>query len=167
MPTLEEEISRRRTFAIISHPDAGKTTLTEKFLLYGGAIAQAGEVKGKRAKAATCLLYTSFFSYLADTPDIVQIGPAHRAAFQDTRHDFAVAVPTCRRGREVAQFRVELRPHFQACNDFACDFEVKRVNADAPAFLVYLPADGKQFQPLPRLSLIHISAFRFPGAYLR
>ena len=53
MPTLEEEISRRRTFAIISHPYAGKTTLTEKFLLYGGAIAQAGEVKGKRAKAAT------------------------------------------------------------------------------------------------------------------
>ena len=52
MPTLEE-ISRRRTFAIISHPDAGKTTLTEKFLLYGGAIAQAGEVNGKRAKAAT------------------------------------------------------------------------------------------------------------------
>ena len=53
MATLQEEISRRRTFAIISHPDAGKTTLTEKFLLYGGAIAQAGEVKGKRAKAAT------------------------------------------------------------------------------------------------------------------
>ena len=45
MATLQEEISRRRTFAIISHPDAGKTTLTEKFLLYGGAIAQAGEVK--------------------------------------------------------------------------------------------------------------------------
>ena len=44
MPTLQEEISRRRTFAIISHPDAGKTTLTEKFLLYGGAIAQAGEI---------------------------------------------------------------------------------------------------------------------------
>lgn len=53
MSALNEEISRRRTFAIISHPDAGKTTLTEKFLLYGGAIAQAGEVKGKRAKAAT------------------------------------------------------------------------------------------------------------------
>ena len=48
MASLKEEISRRRTFAIISHPDAGKTTLTEKFLLYGGAIAQAGEVKGKR-----------------------------------------------------------------------------------------------------------------------
>ena len=53
MSTLIEEINRRRTFAIISHPDAGKTTLTEKFLLYGGAIAQAGEVKGKRARAAT------------------------------------------------------------------------------------------------------------------
>ena len=52
MATLREEIERRRTFAIISHPDAGKTTLTEKFLLYGGAIAQAGEVKGKRERAA-------------------------------------------------------------------------------------------------------------------
>ena len=45
MSDLIKEISRRRTFAIISHPDAGKTTLTEKFLLYGGAIAQAGVVK--------------------------------------------------------------------------------------------------------------------------
>ena len=54
MSTLKEEISRRRTFAIISHPDAGKTTLTEKFLLYGGAIAQAGVVKGKKnSRAAT------------------------------------------------------------------------------------------------------------------
>ena len=44
---IKEEINRRRTFAIISHPDAGKTTLTEKFLLYGGAINLAGSVKGK------------------------------------------------------------------------------------------------------------------------
>lgn len=43
----ENEINKRRTFAIISHPDAGKTTLTEKFLLYGGAINLAGSVKGK------------------------------------------------------------------------------------------------------------------------
>ena len=42
------EIKKRRTFAIISHPDAGKTTLTEKFLLYGGAINLAGSVKGKK-----------------------------------------------------------------------------------------------------------------------
>ena len=53
MAAFKDEIARRRTFAIISHPDAGKTTLTEKLLLYGGAIAQAGEVKGKRARAAT------------------------------------------------------------------------------------------------------------------
>ncbi|TCL09830.1 peptide chain release factor 3 (bRF-3) [Shimia isoporae] len=46
-PDLPPEISRRRTFAIISHPDAGKTTLTEKFLLYGGAIQMAGQVRAK------------------------------------------------------------------------------------------------------------------------
>ena len=44
---IENEIKKRRTFAIISHPDAGKTTLTEKFLLFGGAINTAGSVKGK------------------------------------------------------------------------------------------------------------------------
>ena len=44
---IKDEIKKRRTFAIISHPDAGKTTLTEKFLLYGGAINLAGSVKGK------------------------------------------------------------------------------------------------------------------------
>ncbi len=48
MADLREEIEKRRTFAIISHPDAGKTTLTEKFLLYGGAINLAGSVKEKR-----------------------------------------------------------------------------------------------------------------------
>lgn len=50
MPNREQEIFRRRTFAIISHPDAGKTTLTEKLLLYGGAIHQAGSVKSRKAK---------------------------------------------------------------------------------------------------------------------
>ena len=49
MADLAQEINRRRTFAIISHPDAGKTTLTEKLLLYGGAIATAGAVKGKKS----------------------------------------------------------------------------------------------------------------------
>ncbi|HUO96927.1 MAG TPA: peptide chain release factor 3 [Steroidobacteraceae bacterium] len=47
--TLNAEIERRRTFAIISHPDAGKTTLTEKLLLFGGAIQMAGTVKGRKA----------------------------------------------------------------------------------------------------------------------
>jgi len=45
--SLEDEVLRRRNLAIISHPDAGKTTLTEKLLLYGGAIQQAGAVKAK------------------------------------------------------------------------------------------------------------------------
>ncbi|MBR5485581.1 MAG: peptide chain release factor 3 [Oscillospiraceae bacterium] len=48
MSDLQKQIEKRRTFAIISHPDAGKTTLTEKFLLYGGAIQLAGTVKGKK-----------------------------------------------------------------------------------------------------------------------
>jgi peptide subunit release factor RF-3 len=47
MSTLTDEILRRRTFAIISHPDAGKTTLTEKLLLFGGAIQLAGEVRAR------------------------------------------------------------------------------------------------------------------------
>lgn len=47
--TASEEISRRRTFAIISHPDAGKTTITEKLLLFGGAIQMAGAVRGRRS----------------------------------------------------------------------------------------------------------------------
>jgi peptide chain release factor 3 len=52
--TLEEAVAKRRTFAIISHPDAGKTTLTEKLLLYSGAIQTAGMVKGRKGrKAAT------------------------------------------------------------------------------------------------------------------
>jgi peptide chain release factor 3 len=46
---LQQEVARRRTFAIISHPDAGKTTLTEKLLLFGGAIQLAGTVKGRKA----------------------------------------------------------------------------------------------------------------------
>jgi peptide chain release factor 3 len=49
MPDVSIEAARRRTFAIISHPDAGKTTLTEKLLLFGGAIQMAGSVKGRKA----------------------------------------------------------------------------------------------------------------------
>lgn len=49
MPELTAQLAKRRTFAIISHPDAGKTTLTEKLLLFGGAIQMAGTVKGRKA----------------------------------------------------------------------------------------------------------------------
>src|SRR5258708_26840996 len=51
--TLRKKVAERRTFAIISHPDAGKTTLTEKVLLYGGAIHVAGSVKQNRGRAVT------------------------------------------------------------------------------------------------------------------
>ncbi|MCB1306473.1 MAG: GTP-binding protein, partial [Leptospiraceae bacterium] len=50
---LQQEISRRRAFAIIAHPDAGKTTLTEKLLLYGGAIQLAGHVRAKKDRKKT------------------------------------------------------------------------------------------------------------------
>src|SRR5687767_8006568 len=50
---IKDEIARRRTFAIISHPDAGKTTLTEKFLLYGGATQLAGSVTARKNQRAT------------------------------------------------------------------------------------------------------------------
>src|SRR6187549_933972 len=50
---IKREVSKRRTFAIISHPDAGKTTLTEKLLLCGGAIRLAGSVKGSRGRQTT------------------------------------------------------------------------------------------------------------------
>ena len=53
MTDLPAPVSRRRTFAIISHPDAGKTTLTEKLLLFGGAIQLAGEVKAKKNRVST------------------------------------------------------------------------------------------------------------------
>ena len=48
-PQLVKDVQKRRTFAIIAHPDAGKTTLTEKLLLFGGAIQMAGAVKGRKA----------------------------------------------------------------------------------------------------------------------
>jgi len=50
---IHDEILRRRTFAIISHPDAGKTTLTEKFLLYGGAVQLAGSVTARKQERET------------------------------------------------------------------------------------------------------------------
>src|SRR5712671_3915639 len=53
MQPIEQQIARRRTFAIISHPDAGKTTLTEKFLLYGGAVQLAGSVTARKNARAT------------------------------------------------------------------------------------------------------------------
>lgn len=58
MSNIAEEINKRRTFAIISHPDAGKTTLTEKFLLYGGAINLAGS-EDDAASGLFCVFFVS------------------------------------------------------------------------------------------------------------
>ena len=79
---LREEISRRRTFAIISHPDAGKTTLTEKFLLYGGAIAQAGAVKGKKNSRAAVSDWMEIEKQMCirDRPTMTRTPPATNPA---------------------------------------------------------------------------------------
>lgn len=53
MQSLNQEINKRRTFAVIAHPDGGKTTLTEKLLLFGGAIQTAGAVKSNKIKKST------------------------------------------------------------------------------------------------------------------
>jgi hypothetical protein len=53
-----KEIQKRRTFAIISHPDAGKTTLTEKLLLFGGAIQQAGAVKSRKTEKKQPVIFS-------------------------------------------------------------------------------------------------------------
>ena len=70
MSTLQEEINKRRTFAIISHPDAGKTTLTEKFLLYGGAINLRRLREGQEDSETRCIRLDGdrkgerYFSYI-------------------------------------------------------------------------------------------------------
>ena len=63
MSQYSEEIERRRTFAIISHPDAGKTTLTEKLLLFGGAIHVAGAVKSNKIKKTATSDWMETVSY--------------------------------------------------------------------------------------------------------
>ena len=116
--SLASEIERRRTFAIISHPDAGKTTLTEKLLLYGGAIDRAGSVKGREKKglaqsdwmsieqergisvtsAAMQFEYNGFAVNLLDTP-------GHQDFSEDTYRaltaaDSAVMLLDCAKGVE-------------------------------------------------------------------
>ncbi len=102
--TLAEEIARRRTFAIISHPDAGKTTLTEKMLLYGGAIRLAGAVRSKRAargatsdwmsiekergiSVTTSVMQFPYHEYLYNLLDT----PGHQDFSEDTYRTLAAA----------------------------------------------------------------------------
>ena len=77
---LHDEIERRRTFAIISHPDAGKTTLTEKFLLYGGAIQTAGAVKSNKIRrgATSDFLEIERQRGISVTTSVMTFGYGHR-----------------------------------------------------------------------------------------
>ena len=128
MGTLQQEISRRRTFAIISHPDAGKTTLTEKFLLYGGAIAQAGAVKGKKNSRAAVSDWMEIEKQrgISVTSSVMQFQyggfcinildtPGHQDFSEDTYRtlmaaDSAVMVIDCSKGVEA-----QTRKLFKVC----------------------------------------------------
>jgi len=101
---LDQEVARRRTFAIISHPDAGKTTLTEKLLLYGGAIHLAGSVKAKRARrhATSDWMELEKERGISVTSSVLQFGyrghavnlldtPGHQDFSEDTYRTLAAA----------------------------------------------------------------------------
>jgi peptide chain release factor 3 len=104
MPELAQEVDRRRTFAIISHPDAGKTTLTEKLLLYGGAIHLAGAVKARASQRhvtsdwmeleqqrgisiTSTVLQFSYMDYCVNLLDT----PGHKDFSEDTYRTLAAA----------------------------------------------------------------------------
>ena len=104
MPTPSEEAARRRTFAIISHPDAGKTTLTEKFLLYGGAVQSAGAVKarGERRRVTSDWMEMEQKRGISITSTVLQFPyrdhvlnlldtPGHRDFSEDTYRVLAAA----------------------------------------------------------------------------
>ncbi len=121
---LKEEIARRRTFAIISHPDAGKTTLTEKFLLYGGAIHTAGAVKSnkirrgatsdfmdiERQRGISVTTSVMTFAYAGKLINLLDT-PGHRDFAEDTYRtltavDSVVLVVDCVKGVEAQTERL-------------------------------------------------------------
>jgi peptide chain release factor 3 len=120
-----ESAARRRTFAIISHPDAGKTTLTEKFLLYGGAVQEAGQVKarGERRRARSDWMELeqkrgiSITSAVLQFPDVLNLldTPGHRDFSEDTYRvlaavDAAVMVLDAAKGIEPQTLKL-----FEVC----------------------------------------------------
>ena len=126
--TKDDVISKRRTFAIISHPDAGKTTLTEKLLLFGGAIAMAGAVKAKRAQRAarsdwmkveqergiSVASSVMTFDYKGCTFNLLDT-PGHEDFSEDTYRvltavDSAVMVIDCAKGIEAQTLKL-----FEVC----------------------------------------------------
>lgn len=123
-----EELRKRRTFAIISHPDAGKTTLTEKFLLYGGAIREAGSVKSRRSQkhAVSDWMEIEKQRGISVTSSVLQFNydgfcinildtPGHQDFSEDTYRtlmaaDNAVMVIDCAKGVEA-----QTKKLFQVC----------------------------------------------------
>lgn len=128
--TASEEAARRRTFAIISHPDAGKTTLTEKFLLYGGAVQEAGAVKarGERRRVRSDWMELEQKRGISITSTVLQFPyrdrvlnlldtPGHRDFSEDTYRvlaaaDAAVMVLDAAKGIEP-----QTRKLFEVCRD--------------------------------------------------
>lgn len=121
---LANEIERRRTFAIISHPDAGKTTLTEKFLLYGGAIREAGTVKSRKSQkhAVSDWMEIEKQRGISVTSSVLQFNfnnhcinildtPGHQDFSEDTYRtlmaaDSAVMVVDCAKGVEAQTIKL-------------------------------------------------------------
>ncbi len=125
---LQDEVVKRRTFAIISHPDAGKTTLTEKLLLFGGAIRLAGTVKGRKAsKFATSdwmeiekLLGISFtssvlqFDYKGHRVNILDT-PGHQDFSEDTYRTLTAADSAVMLIDSAKGVEVQTKKLFQVC----------------------------------------------------
>lgn len=169
MSAISDEIHKRKTFAIISHPDAGKTTLTEKFLLYGGAIQTAGAVKSNKIKksatsdfmeiekqrgisVATSVMTFEYQNTLINLLDT----PGHKDFAEDTYRtltavDSVILVVDCVKGVEMQTERL---------------MEVCRMrNTPVIVFINKMDRDGKDpFDLLDELEQNYSSKYvRFPG----
>lgn len=131
MSNIPEEVRRRRTFAIISHPDAGKTTLTEKLLLFSGAIQSAGTVKGKKSgkfatsdwmeiekqRGISVASSVMQFDYKEHTVNLLDT-PGHQDFSEDTYRvltavDSALMVIDAAKGVEAQTIKLECLPFAQ------------------------------------------------------
>ena len=126
----DNEVFRRRTFAIISHPDAGKTTLTEKFLLYGGAIQLAGQVRAKGEARRT------------------------RSDFMQMEKDRGISVSASAMSFDFDSYRYNL-VDTPGHSDFSED-TYRTLTAVDSAIMVIDGAKGVESQTRKLLSLIHI-----------
>ncbi len=153
MTDLAAEIRRRRTFAIISHPDAGKTTLTEKLLLFGGAIQMAGTVKGRKAArhATSDWMRLEQQRGISVTSSVMQFPyrdcivnlldtPGHEDFSEDTYRtltavDSALMVIDCAQGRRGAHHQADggVPPARHADHDLHQQARSRRAPADRAA----------------------------------